>query len=160
MYDHADDHELHGKRALGGSGERQHNAIHEEIDGHAIEHAKNNCMLDEDGDSAARHKVDSSCPKCDKEVTEKAEQRRRESALEGLRSQQSAGDSLQEGHRFGAEEAVDNERGSNVQDAAREAGPYHCTERVWVFSQGNLRCGFHNFRALAYTTDVLLRYAR
>src|SRR6266851_2977930 len=37
VYDHADDHQFQGKWTLGGSRERQNNAIHEEIDGHAIQ---------------------------------------------------------------------------------------------------------------------------
>ncbi len=39
VYDHTDDHQLQGKRTLDGSGEWHHDAIHEEIDGHAIERA-------------------------------------------------------------------------------------------------------------------------
>src|SRR6266702_1870216 len=107
VYDHADDHQLHGKRTLGGSGERQHNAVHEEIDGHAIQHARKDRVLYQERNSAARHKVDRSRPKCDDEVTKKAEQRRCESAIECLRAEQSAGNSLEQGHRLGAEVAVD-----------------------------------------------------
>src|SRR6266567_7172152 len=72
VYDHADDHQLQGKRTLGRSGERQHNAIHQEIDGHAIENARSNRMLYQRTNSAARDKVDRSCTKCDEEVTKKA----------------------------------------------------------------------------------------
>src|SRR5260370_39388014 len=154
--DHADDHQLHGKRALGGSGERQHNAVHEEIDGHAIENARNNRMLYQRTNSAARHKVDRSCTKCDDEVTKKAKERRCEPALECLRSQQSAGNSLQQGHRLEAEVAVDHERGRNVQDAARKAAPYHGKHSARVFLQRNLRCCIRNFCKLAYTTDFTL----
>lgn len=39
VYDHAYDHQPKGNRPMGDGGERQHNAIHEEIDGHAIEGA-------------------------------------------------------------------------------------------------------------------------
>src|SRR6266705_6623272 len=75
VYDHADDHQLQGKRTLGRSGERQHNAIHQEIDGHAIENARSNRMLYQRTNSAARDKVDRSCTKCDEEVTKKAKER-------------------------------------------------------------------------------------
>ena len=60
--------------------------------------------------------------------------------LECIWSQQSAGNSLEQGHRLGAEEAVDDERSRNVQDAARKASPQHREHGVWVFLQGNLRC--------------------
>ena len=123
VYDHADDHELHGERSLGDSGERQHNAIHEEIDSHAIERAKNDGLVYQNAERATRYEVDSSRSKGDDEVTEEAEQRRRESAIECPRAKQSAGNPLQQGHGLEAEEAVDDERGSNVKDAARKAGP-------------------------------------
>src|SRR5260370_36618354 len=86
--DHADDHQLHGKRTLGGSGERQHNAVHEEIDGHAIQHARKDRVLHQERNSAAGKKIDSSRSKCDDEVTKKAKQRRCESAVECLRPKQ------------------------------------------------------------------------
>src|SRR6266581_5537327 len=94
VYDHADDHQLQGKRTLGGSGERQHNAVHEEIDSHAIQHARKDRVRYQETNSAARHKVDRSRPKCDDEVAKKAKQRRCESAIECLRAEQSAGNSL------------------------------------------------------------------
>src|SRR5437879_7108989 len=36
VYDDADDHHLQGKRTLGGSGQWHDDAVHEEINGHAI----------------------------------------------------------------------------------------------------------------------------
>src|SRR6266568_1962769 len=62
VYDHADDHQLHGKRTLGSSGERQHNAVHEEIDGHAIQHARKDRVLYQETNSAAGHKVGQAVP--------------------------------------------------------------------------------------------------
>src|SRR5258708_14105374 len=76
VYDYADDHQLQGKRTLGGSGEWHHDAVHEEINGHAIYSAENDCLIHQDANRAARHKVDSGGPKCADEVTEKAEQPR------------------------------------------------------------------------------------
>src|SRR5260370_22989856 len=122
MYDHADDHQLHGKRALGGSGEGQDNAIHKKIDRHAIQGAEHDCLFYQDMNTTAGYKVDRSRTKGDEEVTKKAKQRRCESAIECLRAKQSAGNSLQQAHRLGAEIAVNHERSSNVQDAARKAG--------------------------------------
>ena len=72
--------------------------------------------------------------------------------LECIWSQQSAGNSLEQGHRLGTEEAVDDEGGSNVQNAARQAGPQHRKHSVWIF-QGNLRPRIHKICPQAYTTD-------
>src|SRR5436309_950290 len=140
MYDHADNHHLHGKRTLGGSGEWHHDAVHEEISGHAIKSTKNDCVLYQGANSAARYKKDRSRSICDDEVTKKPKQRRHESAVERLRPEQPAGNSLQQAHRLEAQVSVDDERSRNVQDAARKPGPQHCKHSVWVFLQENLRC--------------------
>src|SRR5438552_15296991 len=95
VYDYTDDHQLQGTRTLGGSGERQHDAVHEEINGHAIQSTKNDCVLNQNRNCAARHKIDRSRTKRDDKVTKKPKQCRRESALECLRPEQPAGNSLQ-----------------------------------------------------------------
>src|SRR5437879_4409177 len=137
VYDHADNHHLHGKRTLGGSGERQHNAVHEEINGHATQSAGNDSILYQKRNCAARYKKDRSRSICDDEMTKKAKQCRCESSLECLWSQQSTGNSLEQGHRLGTEEAVDDEGGSKVQTAARQAGQQHRKHSVGIFP-GNL----------------------
>src|SRR5437762_13695554 len=58
VYHHADNHHLQGKRTLGGSGERQHNAVHEEINGHAIQSTKNDCVLYQIGRASCRERVE------------------------------------------------------------------------------------------------------
>ena len=59
-------------------------------------------------------------------MTEKAEQRSWKAALEGVRAQHAGGDFLQQPHRRASEIPVDEERGANVQRAARESGRQDC----------------------------------
>src|SRR5437588_12727024 len=91
VYHHADNHHLQGKRTLGGSGERHHDTVHEEIDRHAVERARNDRVLYKERNSAARRKKDRSRSICDDEMTKEAKQCRCESSLECLWSQESTG---------------------------------------------------------------------
>jgi len=53
----------------------------------------------------------------------------RKPALKGARAQHASGDPLHQPHRRASEIPVDDERGANVQRAARESGPQDCEER-------------------------------
>ena len=116
-------HHAKGERAFGSSGKWHDNAVHKEINSHAIQSSRNDRMLDQENNGAAREKENRSRPKCDDQVTNKPQQRRREPTIECAGPEQSAGDYLQQAHRLGTEEAVDNQRGRDVQNAARKSGP-------------------------------------
>ena len=121
--DHADDHHLERKGIFGGGRERHNDALHEEVDGHAVQSTRKDGVLHKERHRAAQRKVDRSGRKRDQEVTEKAEDRGRGSAGEGARPQQSAGNPLEQANRLKSEETIDDERSGNVQDAADEAAP-------------------------------------
>jgi hypothetical protein len=52
--DYADEHHFEGEGKFGGGGERDDDAIHEEIDGYAVEGAAQDGLLDEEGQRAAK----------------------------------------------------------------------------------------------------------
>ncbi len=83
-------------------------------------------MLQKERYPAARRKVDGGGGKCDEKMTEKAEQRCWQPALEGARAQHAGGDALQQPDGRASEIPVDDERGANVKRAARESGPQDC----------------------------------
>jgi len=111
----ADGRHLEREPTFRGGGERYDDVIHEEVDGHAVQNTRRNGVCYEEGQHAACPKVDGSGRKRDEKVTDETKQRRRESAVERPRPQQSTGDALQEANRPGSEETIGNERGGDVQ---------------------------------------------
>jgi hypothetical protein len=132
VYDDADNQQLQRERIFDGARKGHHDAIHEEVNGHAIENTGDYGVRQKEWYPAARRNVDGGGRKCDKKMTEKAEQRGWKPALEGARAQHAGGDPLQQPYRRASEIPVDDERGANVQRAARESGPQDCEQRVGI----------------------------
>lgn len=118
MDDDADDHHLEGKRVFGGGGKRNDDAVHEEVDGDAIEDARENGVLKKKGKPAAGEIEDDAGRKGDEEVAEKAKGGGGEAAVIAARAKNAGSNSLEEADRFEAEGAVDQESCGDVQDAA------------------------------------------
>ena len=109
-----------------------HDAIHEEVNSHAIENTRDYGVRQKERYPAAGRKVDGGGRKCDEKMTEKAEQRCWKPALEGARARHAGGDPLQRPHRRASEIPVGDERGANVQRATRESGPQDREQRVGI----------------------------
>src|SRR5215831_3551881 len=85
--DYANDHSLKIERTFGGGREGYDDAVHEEVNGDAVQNTAHDGVLIEEAPPAAHHKVNSSDRKRDEEVTQKTKQGRFESAFEGTRPQ-------------------------------------------------------------------------
>ena len=141
MDNDADDHHLERERVLCGGGERYDDAIHEEVDGDAVERAGENGVLKEKGKPAACEIEDDAGGEGDEEVAQKAESCGGEAAVVAARAKDAGGDSLEEADGFEAEGAVDQESCADVQDAADKAAGEDGEEGA------GLRCcgGIHAF---------------
>ncbi len=64
-----------------GRRERHHYAIHKEVDGDAIQNARDRGVINQEPNPTARRKVDGSSAKSDKEMAKKAEKCSRQSAI-------------------------------------------------------------------------------
>jgi hypothetical protein len=133
--DDADDHYLEGEGVLCRGGERNDNAVHEEVDGSAVEGAGKNGVLEQEGQEAAGEKEDSASGESNEEVAEKAKSGGGDAAVVTARAEEAGGDSLEEAERLEAEVAVDDEGGGDVHGAAEETAGKDGEEGA------GLRCG-------------------
>jgi len=98
--DHADDHHLKREGVLCGGRERDDDAVHEEVDGDAVEGAGKNGVLQQEGKGAAGEIEDGASREGDEEVAEKAKSCGREAAVVAAGAEEAGGNSLEEAERL------------------------------------------------------------
>jgi len=81
-------------------GERDDDAVHEEVDGDSVEDAGQNGVIEQEAKATAGEKKDGGGAEGDDEVQEEAEKRGGDSACKGARTEDAAGDSLQQAQRL------------------------------------------------------------
>ncbi len=110
-------------------GERHDHAVHEEVDGDAVNHTRDDKLTHQKRHSPAEEVIDGGRAEGDDEVTDQAEEGGGHSAFERARTQQSGGDALQDAQRSRAKESINNERCGDVEGAGDEARPQNRARR-------------------------------
>jgi len=86
--DYADDHHFEGEGSLGGVGERNDDAIHEEIDGDAVEYAPEDGLVQKKWEGAREEEEGCGGAEGDDVMAEKADGGGGEAAGVGIRSEE------------------------------------------------------------------------
>ena len=111
-----------GKRAAATSRVGHHNPVHEQINGNAVQHPRNDGSHRQEGPLPAGGIKYSRGRKRDQKVQRGPERGGLPSALKGLGTKQTAGDGLQEAQRLDPSETGGDEGGRDVADPRGKAG--------------------------------------
>jgi hypothetical protein len=115
---HPDDHEFKRKRISISLGKRNHDSLHEKVDGDAVEDSGHNSLVHKEADTAAGYIENRRGTERDYKMQREAEQCSWDAASVRGRAEDASRNSLQETERLGTHRSVDDERGSDVHDSA------------------------------------------
>ena len=132
VYHDANHHHSDRERVPSRGRQRHYHSIHKKVNGHTIQCTRNSRVLQQEAQPATSHNVNSSRAIRDDEVEKQPKRGSCDSASEGARSQHSCRDSLEKAKGLGAEEAINDESCSNVQNTAGQASPKGLPVELWT----------------------------